>query len=118
MSKNIGTLLISIFFVILAFWAGFNTGKDYKSREVEVTQQGCELNVTGQIEKIGLFGKKNVSIYFNGLSGITGILDDNNNGHFVGTYKNSSASADCSGAQQITCQVTFDGKSSTIQFGK
>lgn len=85
----------------------------------------CEFNVTARLESIpdpNLFkkAKVKVSIYFNGLYGISGILDDNNNGHFVGSYKGSSAIANCSGANlnSLVCHVDAEGRTRIIDFGK
>ncbi len=105
--KNI---IISSLIALLSGFFGFSVGKDYQHRATEKTGSGCqvcELNVTGQITNIPgdtLFAKPKmkVSIYFNGLDGISGILDSSNNGIFVGQYKGKPASAVCSGAGSIT----------------
>lgn len=83
----------------------------------------CELNLTGHIRDIpsaNLFAKnkRKVSIYFNGLDGISGILDADNNGNFVGQYKNKPASAVCSGADSVTCAVNFNGITENLTFSK
>lgn len=85
----------------------------------------CEFNVTAQMQGIPdanpfKKGKVKVSIYFNGLDGIKGILDENNSGHFVGSYKGSSATANCSGSDITTlvCHVDVAGRTHIVDFAK
>ncbi len=112
-------------FVSVAF-ASFYLGAQSKT-PVESTPQNCpppvkcpvcELNVTGIIhtEKELFSQTKEVRIYFNGIEGISGVLDKNNNGHFVGNFKGKSAEAICSGADNLTCAVKFGGKETSITF--
>jgi hypothetical protein len=117
MYRNIAIALLSAFLGYSA--AKFNQPPPPPAKPCPV----CELNVTGRIQEIpdaNLFAKnkRKVSIYFNGLDGISGILDANNNGNFVGQYKNKPASAVCSGADSVTCTVNFDGKAVNLTFGK
>lgn len=76
----------------------------------------CELNVTGIIfNNNSLFSQsRTAKIYFNGIEGISGVLDDQNGGHFVGTFKGKPSEAVCSGSEDIICNVKFDGKEESV----